>query len=427
MKIGFYLNDSGFENRNLTDPASGNPGIGGSEYCFVMLMYHLSLDQQYEMVCYHLKHNQLPPRVSERIVESEVQAIENASKDKVDVFIIRSPAERSVFAAIDHFKVNTISWAHNYLIGESVRLHQQSEYIKRVVFVGRQQYDRYIDCTLIHKSAYIFNMVSEPARRRNANPRNHVTYTGNLIFDKGFHILARCWKDILKRVPDAELHVIGSVKIYDEKSEIGKYGIAEPDYEKLFMPYLTDQAGNVLPSVQFHGALGAEKSKIYEETKVGVVNPSARTETFGLSAVEMSLLGIPVCTRGKNGLLDTVVHGQTGLLSNTPMGLTKNIVRLLKDDALNNSLGENAIAYAQRFAPERITEEWKQVINDVHNNIAPKYVRPQNYYWNNLKWLRMFNRFIWKLVGTDCWIGVVDLEGMVRKALLSLLRRRNVK
>lgn len=424
MKIGIFFDDGGYEGRDLSAPGSGNPGIGGTEYCIVMLMHYLSMDEKYQVICYHLRQNQLPPKVAERLVESQRKAVEAAAEEQVDVLITNRPLEKQVFDAIDRYRVKTISWAHNYLIGELVKLHEQSRYIKRVVFVGRQAYDRYIDCPLIRKADFIFNMVpSQPGQKRESRPRNVVTYTGSLIYDKGFHVLAKSWKSVLKQVPDAQLHVIGSAKVYDEGSPVGRYGIAEPEYEDLFMPYLTDEAGRLLPSVLFHGALGTEKNEIYKITKVGVMNPSSRTETFGLSAVEMSLLGIPVCAGGKNGLPDTVVHGQTGLVSNSAAGLSRNIVKLLKDDSLNNAMGEKGIAYAQRFAPEKIILDWKRVIDQVCHDTPPTYHKPENHYLNNMKWVRILNRSLWKLVGSERWFGVVDLEGAGRNILRKLMRK----
>lgn len=44
--------------------------------------------------------------------------------------------------------------------------------------------------------------------RTNADTKK-VVYSGALIKQKGFHILAKAWKNILKAVPDAELYVLG--------------------------------------------------------------------------------------------------------------------------------------------------------------------------------------------------------------------------
>ena len=49
------------------------------------------------------------------------------------------------------------------------------------------------------------------------------------------------WPDVVKQVPDAQLYVIGSGKVYDENAKLGKYNIAEESYEKKFMSYLEQE------------------------------------------------------------------------------------------------------------------------------------------------------------------------------------------
>ena len=53
------------------------------------------------------------------------------------------------------------------------------------------------------------------------------------------------------------------------------------------------------------GIMGKEKLNIYKKIlSVGssFTNPSARTETFGLSAAEMEVCGIPIVSKNANGL-----------------------------------------------------------------------------------------------------------------------------
>ena len=94
MKIGIFFSDAGFENRDFSAPESGNPGIGGTEYCVLMLMQYLSMDAGYEVICYHLKQNRLPSRVADRVVDSQLQAVEAAAKDQVEVLITNRPTEK---------------------------------------------------------------------------------------------------------------------------------------------------------------------------------------------------------------------------------------------------------------------------------------------------------------------------------------------
>lgn len=63
----------------------------------------------------------------------------------------------------------------------------------------------------------------------------------------------------IKKVPQAQLYVIGGGNLYNRNAVMGKYGIATQEYENEFMPYITDDDGKILPSVHFCGILGKEK------------------------------------------------------------------------------------------------------------------------------------------------------------------------
>lgn len=420
MKVGLLLNDTGFSGMDLSNPWKGNPGIGGTQYCFIMLGKALIEASDFEVFCFHFDEtNKLDSKIQSVIVKNENEAVQEAVKHNIDVFILKSPTDPIVYNEIEKQKLKTISWAHNYIMDRNLKLHKKTQYIKRVVFVGEQEYDRYIDDDIIKKSVFIFNMFKENVHhQRRKSVDNIVTYTGSLVKPKGFHILAEVWKDILEKVPDAQLYVIGSGSLYNSNEKLGSYGVATESYEKLFMSYLVDKDGELLPSVHFMGKMGAEKSKIYEITKVGVMNPSARTETFGLSAVEMNEFGIPVCTEGKNGLPDTVVSGHTGLLSHGKKELENNIVNLLRDSEYNALLGNQGKQFIKRFAPEVIVQEWIKTIEDVYLERNVSYKRPNGCYGNNAKWLRMANRFLRNEAHLRFLKSIVEIEIMVRSLLI---------
>ena len=90
-----------------------------------------------------------------------------------------------------------------------------------------------------------------------------VTYVGSLVPAKGFHRLAQIWPEVISKVPNAELYVIGNGKVYDRNAKLGKYGISQSDYENQFMKYLTDDEGEILKSVHFCGIVGKEKRDIF--------------------------------------------------------------------------------------------------------------------------------------------------------------------
>lgn len=418
MKIGLLLNDSGFTDKDLSMPEKGNPGVGGTQFCFIMLLKYLIIEGRHEVYCYHYNDNSLPEKVYDRKVLDEIEAVKYASKDGIDIFIMKSPTNQAVFETIDAFQLKTISWAHNYIIGPSLNMHKSCKFIKRIVFVGKQQYDRYVDCDIIDRSTYIYNMYYQDnlLKRKEIIPKT-VTYTGSLVKSKGFHILAKEWKAILKEVPEAQLNIIGSGSLYNQNEKLGKYGIASSDYENKFIPFLTDAEGDILPSVHFLGTLGTEKMDVYCETMVGVMNPSAKTETFGISAVEMESLGIPICTKGKNGILDTVIHKNTGLLSRNSFGLRKNIVHLLMNENLNNKYGYQGMKFVKKFLPEMIIDDWNELFQEIHLNQLAKYNKPNDHYLNNMKFLRILNRNFRNKFKLKKWASIVDFEGFMYRLI----------
>ena len=292
------------------------------------------------------------------------------------------------------------------------------EYAKANVFVGRQQYDRYIDHAVINKSTYIYNMYPETDELHRDKIQNHaVTYIGSLVPTKGFHVLAAVWKTILKEVPDAALNVVGNGKLYGRNSKLGKYNIAEDSYEKQFMSGLTDDEGNILPSVHFWGVLGVEKNDVIRNTCVGVVNPTGRTETFGISALDFESMSVPVVTIAKGGFLDTVLNEETGLLYGHTDDFAKDIIMLLKNDKLNEQYGRDGVQLCKKFTPDKIIKEWNRLFLKVLNDEKMEYIEPDSFMETNLKKYRCLNRKIKNAIGVEYPISVIGAESFARNVL----------
>jgi len=255
--------------------------------------------------------------------------------------------------------------------------------ISRLVCVGREELDLLRDHPVIYKTTCIFNGIHPSTYA----PDHHivktgttVVYMGSLVREKGFHILAKVWHQVKARAPSARLVVIGSGQVYNERAKLGRWGVAEEDYEREFRPFLSDEEGNPDASVEFLGRLGAEKISILQQADIGVVNPNRNphigTETFCLSAVEFEACGVPVVSAAEDGLLDTVVHGQTGLLIHNERSLSKYIVLLLEDRGLREQYGRNAMEFVQsEFDYKKICPQWQSlffdVIHDQPNTIYP--------------------------------------------------------
>ncbi len=416
MVIGFYFNDSGFSCLDLRSPFNGNNGVGGTQYCFLMLAEALIQYSDHKVVFYHYNRNVLPDGVTSRLINKREDILNCLTADNIDIVIFKSEGINDFVKGLSQFNTRSIVWAHNFIFSNEINEYYTNPSVSRVVFVGHEMYDRYIDHPIIKKSNYIFNMFDASCFEiRNVPEKPVVTYTGSLVPAKGFHLLAKVWKKILNKVPDAQLYVIGDGKLYNRNSELGKYGIAQKSYENVFVPYISE-SGQILDSVHFMGSLGKEKLDVYKKTSVGVMNPSGRTETFGLSAVEMSACGIPVVTKKANGLLDTVVDGKTGYLISSERELARKIIRILKNNELNYRLGCNGKRFVESsFLPENIVCEWLQLFSDVMSNKPAIVQIPVANMSNRFKWLRKVNYKLHKFgIKTK---SIIELECFVMKLI----------
>ena len=172
--------------------------------------------------------------------------------------------------------LNFIYWVHCFYVTTDPLYAFDN--CKAWVCVGHEQLDILINRKIYDKSTFIFNIFeSELAQPIPFEKRGtyDVVYIGSLVEAKGFHVLAEAWSKVLKKVPDARLKVIGSGKLYDRNNSLGRYGIASENYEKRFMPFLTDDKGAIIPSVEFLGTMGTEKYEVIKKAAVGVANPTS--------------------------------------------------------------------------------------------------------------------------------------------------------
>ena len=251
-------------------------------------------------------------------------------------------------------------------------------------------YDLYRDHKIYHKTTYIYNCVPSGNARemvRSApyhSRRNVVVYVGSLVPFKGFHLLAQAWPQIIEEVPDAEMYVIGSGKLYDKNSQLGEWGVAEESYEKSFMPFLT-QSGKIIPSVHFMGVMGEDKKEILLKSKVGVPNPSGITETFCLSAVEMQMHGCRIATINYPGYLDTVRNGK---LFGRRGNLAEVVVELLKSS--DNEYDKSMDYFEEKFSYDSVISRWEELLHTGEIHYSDKLT---NIFYR-YKWLKELLRIV---------------------------------
>lgn len=410
MKICIYFGLLKGELVDGTCPENGNPGIGGTQYCMLQLAHYLSLQSNHLISVIANREYILNSKISFYRVSDESNLIDYLNSKEIDLLILQD-LSTVVRENLEHAKFKILVWSHNYIYADLCSLISKSKKIVGNIFVGKQEYDRYIDHDVIEKSTFIHNMYHDnsPTITRENDGRT-VVYMGAINESKGFAELCSIWPGIINKIPNARLIVLGSGSLYG-KTQLGPLGIASASYESRFIKYITDSTGKVIPSVHFLGVVGAEKTEIFRKASVGVVNPSGRTETFGMGVVEMAEAKLPVVTIGFNGHFDTVVNGKTGLLGKNLSEIQSGIIELLTNPAKNTQYGEEAKRWISQFEPNIILKKWLSVLDEIeHNAFAPVYLGVSNPMSNNQKWVRVLLRFMRFKLHLKFLPALIDIE-----------------
>jgi glycosyltransferase involved in cell wall biosynthesis len=364
--IGFYLHADGLGEVDCSNVLDGNPGIGGSEYAIISLVYYLvKYKGNFNITVYSSEKMILPVGLRVVKVTNLKDAILAAEIDGCEILIFKHHpmwlVPQNIFTLSDR-KIKFIVWCHNFVSNGHLNFYCDNDQFIKLVCVGQEQMDLYRDHRAFLKSICIYNGVTLPPMGdcNSLIPfelrENVVTYVGSLIPEKGFFYLAKAWPNIFSSLPDAKLNIIGSGQLYDRNAKMGKWGIAEEAYENAFMQFLT-MNGKIHPSVRFLGVLGKEKNDILKVTKVGVPNPSGLTETFGYTAIEMQLMGAKVATMKCPGYLDTVTNG---ILYSATNELENSVVELCKQPI--NEYSKVYSVLKERFSYEIIMEKWANLL-----------------------------------------------------------------
>lgn len=422
-KIAFYIDNNRIADVECSQIADGNPGIGGTEYLFYFTVFNLQSYNTSDISVTLLTSSKAKlPEMNYEVVGSKQEAIEYCKQKGYEILVIKFEQQDyqsdELLSKTNVSPLKIVVWAHNVIPNHILSRMEKLGGVSAIVNVGQEQLDLYRDHNMFYKSTFIYNSLpikSQEYYKAHSIPfqdRGHeVTYLGSLIPVKGFHVLAKIWKDVLHAVPDAHLNVIGSGKVYDNNAKLGPYGIADENYEKEFMPYLIDKNGKILDSVKFWGRLGNEKDKILARTKVGVPNPAGTSETFCLSAVEMAMWGAKIVSKRYVGLIDTV-PGQVGQLFDPESEFKSLLIEgLLQPD---HTTAEARRFIHDNFSPDVISRQWltlfDAILNDEPIHKAGEMVN-RTY---NLKWLRELNRrfklilpFSKALPTTDWYISII--------------------
>lgn len=403
-KIGFYFDNSNISEVDLSNIDSPNPGIAGTEYMFWIITGYLNVNfDKFDIIILAPSIKNLPSNMNKFQVGNIYEGISKAKELGIDIFVFRAEENKKIYQTLDKYEIKSISWGHNYFSDRCYTMISECNYVKRYICVGREQYDSLRDHEIFKKSEYIFNGINCETYKKYVNKNrldnNIICYIGSIVPTKGFHYLAELWPEIEKKTTNPELWVIGNGKLYDRSEKFGKYNIATEEYENKFIKYLIDENGDIKNNVKFFGLLGgANKLEIMSKAKIGIVNPTAKSETFCIGAVEFEALSIPVISKKKFGLLDTIKSNYSGILFDNKKKFLSSIIDLLNDNKKNEKMGINAEEYVRnKFDISIIAQKWSIILDNVYYDIDAVEILDCKNYNNHFKWLREINRRIKKI------------------------------
>lgn len=166
----------------------------------------------------------------------------------------------------------------------------------------------------------------------------NILFVGRLEKRKGFKYLLRALPYVKAEVPNVRLIVVGA---YDK------------DDKRPFVRYARQLH---LHEVKFVGYVSAEELPRYYATCDLFCAPSTGFESFGIVLLEAMASGKPIVASDIAGYRSVLSYGQEGLLvePENERALAGTIVRLLKDPALRQRMGQRGRAKALEYSWEKI-------------------------------------------------------------------------
>lgn len=169
-----------------------------------------------------------------------------------------------------------------------------------------------------------------------------VSSIGRLSHEKGVDLLLDVWAEAAPRQPGWILRIHGA----GEHEDALRHRCTE-----LGLDDSVEWAGQ---TSDVTGALA----------RSSVLVQSSRGEGFPLVLLEAMACGVP-CTAFdcSPGVREIITDGEDGLLARhgNTAELARHLVRLMSDESLRDSMGDNARRNVQRFAPDVITSRWEEL------------------------------------------------------------------
>ena len=131
-KVAFYFDNSRISQVDCRDIESANPGIGGTEYLFLLISTLLTKsDNDIDITVFNTSKGCVPEFLEVQIFNSINDAYVYADSNDYDYFVFRpqfgESFEKGLKSSSFHGKTKLIPWCHNFLTYKQLSLYSKSD------------------------------------------------------------------------------------------------------------------------------------------------------------------------------------------------------------------------------------------------------------------------------------------------------------
>ncbi len=183
------------------------------------------------------------------------------------------------------------------------------------------------------------SVVKFKKNKKEKNPT--IMYLGRLSRDKGMEDVLKTFELLYKKNKNYSFWVVGKGETKEYEKKIKK------KVEKAYFK----------KKIKFLGHID-EKKKFELLSKAHIlVNPSKR-EGWGLVNIEANIAGTPVVAYKSAGLVDSVKHGISGIITKrSPVDLANEIHKLITNKKLYHQLSKGALKWGRQFTWEKASSK----------------------------------------------------------------------
>lgn len=191
----------------------------------------------------------------------------------------------------------------------------------------------------------ISNPLSFEGNKENDLTSSKVIAVGRYVYQKGFDLLLKAWKEVSLKHPEWELHIYGKGDKTDYIQIMNQLKLGNTCY-------LEDAAPNIVDK--------------YNESSIFVL--SSRFEGFGMVIAEAMACGVPAVSFAcPCGPRDIIKGGEDGLLveNGNIEELAEKICYLIENEDIRKEMGQKARVNIQRFKVDEIARQWDELFHSL--------------------------------------------------------------